>query len=337
MRDFRYAVVDPARVAGAGVAVVVPARNEADNIATCLASLARQDIADRIAVYLCVNNTFDDTADIALGSAREMGLAMVVAKGPIGRGGVGMARRIGHALAHHHSPLAGSLLSTDADCIADPAWARLIDTALSRAPAALGRIDTAPGDRDKLPARYHDCARIEATYAGLSAEFEHLLSARKQVGIGLNTAGGANMGVRADIYRRVGGFHPLTSGEDRNLIDRIRRARHDPVRVPGAIVCASTRSQGRAPRGMASAIRERSGLGEIRLDTALVPFPSMLARHMGLPTLATPVTLAQAMRDMPELRDCVSALKSMARLSDRHRYAATLGVIDPAVGRGTRQ
>ena len=51
MRDFRISVINPARVAAAVVAIVIPARNEVERIAACLESLAAQDALEPFAMY----------------------------------------------------------------------------------------------------------------------------------------------------------------------------------------------------------------------------------------------------------------------------------------------
>ena len=55
----------------------------------------------------------------------------------------------------------------------------------------------------------------------LSLEFARLVSQGGSEAIGLNTAGGANLGIRREIYRAVGGFRAMPCREDRDLIDRV--------------------------------------------------------------------------------------------------------------------
>ena len=69
---------------------------------------------------------------------------------------------------------------------------------------------------------------------------------------------GANMGFRADAYWRVGGFAPLASGEDVDLVERFETAGcrirwDDRVRV-----ATSDRRYGRAPGGFADHLAEVS-------------------------------------------------------------------------------
>ncbi len=323
----RISVVAPAAVAAARTAIVVPARNEARRIAACLESLAAQDTDTRPVVCLCVNNTVDRTAAIALEVARRAGLALVCLDTTITAGGVGRARRIGHRLIRRISPKVRAILSTDADCVADPGWVRAMENGLRTAPAVLGRIDVAAAELDALPPRFHAQAAIEAAYLKLSMEFERLMAEPSRAAIGLNTAGGANLGVDARIYSHVGGFRALPCGEDRDLVDRIIRAGHAPIRVPGAVVVASMRATGRAPGGMAAAIAERMGAAACRIDTALAPFDAMLARHLGGIARPRQMTSTEALRDLPALRDCVARLRDARGLAERRALLAAMATV----------
>ncbi len=312
-------VLDPAGVAAATTAIVVPACNEVDRIGDCLRSLAAQEVPGGVAVVLCVNNTTDGSAEHALDIALAERTCLVLADVEILRGGVGQARRIGHALALRHGPSVRALLSTDADCVAHSGWARKMARALSRAPAALGRIDPTPFEGGDPPESYRACLRIEAEYTALSMAFENLVAAGPGRGIGINTAGGANLGIRADVYAAIGGYRPLPRGEDRDLMQRVLRAGHVPVRVP-ARVKASSRAEGRAPGGMATAIAERLRPGQVRLDTALVPFAAMLARHVGIGGPGPAMTSLEAERDLPALRACVARLRRIPSRTERLAY-----------------
>jgi len=64
---------------------------------------------------------------------------------------------------------------------------------------------------------------------------------------------GANFGIRADVYRALGGWPPLASGEDVALADRAEMADTiKTVRTGSIPVVTSARLQGRAPHGFAA-------------------------------------------------------------------------------------
>ncbi len=318
----RITVMDGPGLAAATVSVVIPARDEAERIGACLAGLAAQDTDRRPGIYVCVNNTRDRTAEIARDLALEMGLALVVIEIALPHGGVGRARRIGHALVSRYGPATRAMLSTDADCIAVPGWVRRMEEGLRRAPVVLGHIAARAEDLSRFPETFHARGRVEARYIELSMEFERLLDPRGADGIGLNTAGGANLGLRAGIYRRLGGFASLSCNEDRDLVARAIRRGQRPIRVPEAVVHASMRVAGRARGGMADAIADRLASEDCTLDIALAPFREMLARHLGRPEAPGPMRRRDAERDIADLARCVAALRHLGGIEARRAFVA---------------
>jgi hypothetical protein len=89
---------------------------------------------------------------------------------------------------------------------------------------------------------------------------------------------GASIAVRRDIFMAAGGVPPISCGEDRALVDALRRVdariRHDPevtVMVSGRIV-------GRAANGMADTIRRRITRQDPLLDSAMEPITDRVRR-----------------------------------------------------------
>lgn len=71
---------------------------------------------------------------------------------------------------------------------------------------------------------------------------------------------GANLGVCAEVYRAVGGFTPLRTGED---VDLVRRIEHGGFRIAWSArprVVTSARVEGRAPEGFAAYLQALKGL-----------------------------------------------------------------------------
>jgi GT2 family glycosyltransferase len=67
---------------------------------------------------------------------------------------------------------------------------------------------------------------------------------------------GANLGIRADLYQRLGGFDAAVVNED---VDLIRRARRHGVEIRWALdmaVRTSSRAVGRAPLGFAGHLQD---------------------------------------------------------------------------------
>lgn len=314
-------VFNPDAVTRARAAVIIPACNEAERIGACLDSLEAQARQEGCALNICVNNTEDETAAIVRARARRHGIALVLSDLRLPRGGVGRARRLGHLLAMRHSPRAEALLSTDADCQAAPGWIAAMRAALRTDPAALGRIEGLDDLPPDLLARLHQSGRVEDDYMRLSMEFARLVSGDGPGALGLNTAGGANLGLRRDVYRAIGGFRPLPSREDRDIVDRLLAAGHRPARVEAALVRASMRPDGRAPGGMADKLAARLSGGAAALDSALAPVKAMLARYSGGNLVPrAPFSAAQAERDLPILAEHVEALRRIGCPDARQRY-----------------
>lgn len=324
MTQISLTTVEPDAFAASGTVIVIPARNEQAYVVECLDSLFAQNAPHRAGIVLCVNNTTDDTAAIALDRARVARWPLIVLEAELAGGGVGQARRLGHRVALRAAPRASALLSTDADCVPAPRWQAEMELALCQAPAVLGRIEVAEHELAGFPGPFLQRQYIENDFVQLSMEFERLMDPAGTDGIGLNTAGGANLGFRRDTYRRVGGYRPLPTGEDRDIVARIRLAGLRPIRADRAVVVASMRQIGRAPGGMADQILARCGHEDCSVDSALVPFEVMVARHLGRASASLPMTLSRVTQDLPLLRDCVDGLRGLSCIHSRRRHLSTL-------------
>jgi hypothetical protein len=74
------------------------------------------------------------------------------------------------------------------------------------------------------------------------------------------------MGFRSEAYWRVGGFAPLASGEDVDLVDRFRAADLNIDWDDQLWVTTSDRQRGRAPDGFADHLADVSQEVERRAD-----------------------------------------------------------------------
>jgi glycosyltransferase involved in cell wall biosynthesis len=249
------------------VAVIVPARNEQEYVGACLRSIRRAldelpaGIATTVTIVLdrCVDRTPDRVGALierwpqasALWVAAVGGVAAVgvrragTAAGPepayiVAGSGVGALRDLGvrDALARlvAHPPAATWLLSTDADTTVAPDWALAhLELAGTGACGVAGVAELA-GDAPLSPdARRRYRAIVDG---GLDDDrHRHVY--------------GANLGVRADAYLRVGGFPADGAGEDHGLWHRLRCAGY-PLVAPTAVrVQTSARTRGRAAGGLA--------------------------------------------------------------------------------------
>jgi hypothetical protein len=252
------------------VGVVIPARDEEERIAACLASVRRAlaaapGVIAAVAVVLdrCTDSTPARVAALladwpeaaALTSAddgelppsgRRSPTAWVLALPTAHRpgSGVGALRHQGvrHVLNRlaAHPPDATWLLSTDADTTVPADWVHAhLRLAACGVDAVAGLADLAGADHLSMDAllRYQ-----EIIDRGLHGESHHHVY-------------GANLGVRADAYVAVGGFPPDGVGEDHALWRRLRAAGYVLAQPVGIRVRTSARLRGRADDGLAGLLR----------------------------------------------------------------------------------
>lgn len=213
----------------ARLAVVVPARDEEDLIAAALEAVAAA--AARVAIpvrtFVVVDRCVDDTERIARSLADRV-LA-------VDDGNVGAARAAGAAEAMEWG--AEWLSFTDADSVVPPNW---LDDHLQheRAGADLVLGTVRPASDELSPAELRAWA------------------AAHDAGRAIGNVYGASLGIRASVYRAVGGFRSLLVHEDQDLARRAR-CHATTAACDHAEVVTSARRWGRAPAGFAQYLRER--------------------------------------------------------------------------------
>ncbi|AWL90203.1 glycosyltransferase [Streptomyces globisporus] len=224
----------------AAVAVVVPAHNEAEHIVACVRSIrAAADHVGPLPVHTIV--VADACTDITAALAAREGAHTV----SIDRRNVGAARAVGvlHALALLGSTSGIWLAMTDADSTVPAHWlTRQIAWARRGHDAVLGTIRLAPASQGAC--RYARSEHDAAYYRTRPAAEDNTAWEHPHVH-------GANMGVSATAYRHVGGFAPLTTSEDHDLVARLTQAGHRIARTDDHPVHTAGRLRGRAPAGLA--------------------------------------------------------------------------------------
>ncbi len=158
-------------------------------------------------------------------------------------------------------PSSGILLTTDADSRPRPDWLHATIAALDHADLVAGDVIRRTGRSDA------DQDRIEHYYARLFTLRRHVDPVEWEAPQTHHRASGANMAMRAEVYVALGGFAPLTSGEDARLVDDASRAGLRVRRDAGSVVYTSARRSGRAPGGLATALcaLDRDGIGHVRV------------------------------------------------------------------------
>ncbi len=220
------------------VEVVVPARNEQAHIGACLHSL-RGSIAvlnaENPLVTGGITVVLNDCADGTLDVVGEFGVRILTS----GADSVGAVRQLGTADAINRARHAGVdtaelwIACTDADTVVPADWLhRQIEFADSGLDAVIGTVT--PGDVS--PAIYESWLR----HHDLTEGHDHVH--------------GANLGFRADIYLRAGGFRDAESREDVGLVERIRAHTARWVATHQTSVLTSGRTESRVNGGFGTYI-----------------------------------------------------------------------------------
>lgn len=215
-------------------AVVVPAHNEQELLPSCLRALYRaRRAAECRGLTVLTVVVADACTDLTAEIARAAGA--VVAESDARNAGaaraLGSAVALGRLCAARFTPDEVYLAHTDADSVVRPDWLlRHIARAAAGYDGVVGGIRVAdwslrPPGTSRL---FHRAGRAEPDYERIY---------------------GANLGVRADVYLRIGGFPPLTVGEDRALVDALAQVGARLAHDGSLTVTTSARVSSRAPGG----------------------------------------------------------------------------------------
>lgn len=206
------------------IAVIIPAHNEARHLGRCLkalsaaVALAERD-GHRVEILVVLDRCSDGTAAVA----RRHGVATMA----VDAGNVGMARRAGAQWMLDRG--ARWLACTDADSQVPPHW--LVSQLACGADAVCGTVHVArwqPWQKAALRALYQSRYRAEEGHRHIH---------------------GANLGVCARAYERVGGFQPLPAHEDVRLISDLQALGAQIVWTARHSVATSSRTRSRAREG----------------------------------------------------------------------------------------
>ena len=265
---------------GVTAAVVIPARDEARRIAVALDALLPQ-MGPGHRIVIVANDCRDGTVAVAREAVRDRRLVILDCVLEPGQG-VGFARRTGSLFAMAQWPGLEAILTTDADCIVAPDWIAANLAHLAQVDAVCGNVEPIPEETAILAGMPSVEGWNEAVYADLVRRFYDRHAPEPANPYPHHgQAAGASLAVRTGPFCLAGGFADLRSGEDRALV-RALRAQGATVRHAGDVtVAASCRLTGRAPSGMAAALRERLAGTDYRVDQCLPPvaqLSAMLAR-----------------------------------------------------------
>ncbi len=224
----------------ARLGVVVPARNEAERLGSCLAALDRaaQVAGKPLEVVVVLDACVDDSRAAIDAAPRSAASRFHVTS--LDAGCVGTARRVGMELLLELLEPDGDWVSTtDADSQVPLGWfRRQLAHRAAGASLVAGSVHV-PHWQQRASLRPH----WERAYAADGHRHVH----------------GANLSFLASAYRRAGGFADVTSDEDVLLVRAFAEV-GEPITWAGDLsVATSARRIGRAPHGFASYLNQLAG------------------------------------------------------------------------------
>jgi len=206
------------------IAVIIPAHDEAETLPRCLAAMGQaartaETAGHRVEILVVLDRCSDGSAGIAKG----FGVQTL----EVDMRNVGEARRAGAALMLERG--ARWLACTDADSCVPADW--LLCQLAFAADAVCGTVHVEqwlPEQDQALQARYLDHYQMREGHRHIH---------------------GANLGICAQAYQRVGGFQPLALNEDVRLIEDLQACGATIVWTARNSVATSPRLDTRARGG----------------------------------------------------------------------------------------
>lgn len=197
------------------LSVVIAAYDAEQTLGAQLDALAAQRVPFAWEVVVADNGSTDGTAALARSYAPRLRIRVVDASATPG---AGAARNVGVAAAR--SPL---MAFCDADDVVGDGWLAAMRAALERHAFVAGRFEG---------------ARLNSPAVLRSRELPQQHGLQESTRLpGLHAAGAGNMGIRADVFRAVGGFDPRCLYlEDADLCWRVQLAGVPLTWVPEAVL-----------------------------------------------------------------------------------------------------
>lgn len=245
--------------------VCIPAKDEEARLPVLLDALARQSVADRIAVVICLNNTTDRSRQRieAMRAIHVARLDLIVdeCSFPPGLAHAGLARRRAMDMGAALLGPDGILITTDADARPPEDWVERTLAAIREGADIVGgrlALDEAEDVGEPIAAARALCDRYWHEVRAIEDAIDPL-SFDPAPRHGDHT--GASLALTRRLYDATGGVPLLAAGEDRALVAAAVMAGGRLRHAPDVWTRVSARRDGRATGGMATAMAELETLG----------------------------------------------------------------------------
>ena len=254
----------PEAIGSPRIAVVIPARNEAESVGRCIASLLSQQ-TDNLHMYLVDDGSSDGTADVALAAAEKAqraGSLTVISGQPLPAGWTGKLWAVQQGIEHARELAPEFILLTDADIVHAPgSVAQLVSI------ARRGGYDLT-----SLMVRLSCASVAERWLIPAFVFFFFMLYPPRWIASPRSRTAGAAGGcmlIRAEMLERLGGMSPIRS----EIIDDCSLARL--VKRSGGRVWLglAAETESLRPYGRASEIGDmiaRSAFSQLRHSSLLL-------------------------------------------------------------------
>ncbi|MFZ5517765.1 MAG: glycosyltransferase [Candidatus Zhuqueibacterota bacterium] len=197
------------------VTVIVPARNEEENISRCLRALTRQKYpSDKLEIVVVDDFSTDRTADLVRTYTQRYDYISLINPGRLAPGMSPKKRALQTGIESSSGEI---IITTDADCWASPQWIRRIVSQFEEQVGVVtGLVLFDAGDEKTI---FHKIQAIE--FLGLTMAGIGSIGAGDPI-----IANGANFAFRRRAFQQVNGYEDEThiiSGDDDLLLQKIVR------------------------------------------------------------------------------------------------------------------
>ena len=290
---YHKALVDRSPRSNCEVCVIVPVRDEAENLPATLLALSNQVELngkpldkDRYEIIVLANNCSDDSASIArrFAQTRSQMVIHVVEMNIEGdRAHIGWVRKLLMDEAYRRFKTiernSGIIASTDGDTRVSSTWIAATLAEIDRgADAVGGRIVTCSKSRARLDRATKLYYLRYQRYGYLTSQLEAGLDPDSESSPRHHHHYGASLAITAHMYAKVGGLPPLRFCEDVALYDALMRFDARFYHSPRVRVITSARVVGRAEAGLSDRLSQLNAMTQQQQSILVEPAALVVIR-----------------------------------------------------------